>query len=353
MTAWQDPPPLTRRQAREAERARAKQQSSRRITTTEEEASPETPLDEPADIPDSTPQEAARYQSASFDSLLAPADDDDDPDEPGLFRPELSADASDPITEPVASVPALPEPESAASPTTEKTLTRRELRALKQAREANDRAAHGGEENADSDDSGEFTASEPEDAEPIMRRGSFVMPSPASAASDADEPQQPPIGHWSNLADHEQADPEHGDRQQGERQTGHGGVGTTTTSALILPSIPNSGDVNLPITSTGEILVTGSIEVPHSFAASGHRPSRFDSSDIDRLFDQSEADADTGNVAPVRASRAVSTHTSTRGVIAPQRGRWAALPMVLAITAGVLALGVIGLLVAGFVLRIF
>ncbi|MEO6826413.1 MAG: hypothetical protein ABI255_09045 [Microbacteriaceae bacterium] len=363
MTVWQDPPPQTRRQAREAERARAKQQSSGRSKAkAEAEGAAEAPLDDPGDTDASNPHTAARNEGESFDSLLAPSDDDD-PGKPGLFRPELSENASDPITEPVGPIPAEAQSGPAesgpaesgpeASPPAEKTLTRRELRALKQAREANDRAAHGQEKPAGSDDAVETTAPETDDDAPILHRGSYVMPAPPSGASDAGELQQPPVGHWSNVADHEQTDGEHRELRYDQRESGHRVVGATTTSALILPSIPNSGEINRPIASTGEILVTGSIEVPHSFAASGHRPSMFDSSDIDRLFDQSEADADTGTVAPVRASRAVSTHTSTRGVIAPQRGHGAALPMVLAITAGVLALGVIGLLVAGFVLRIF
>jgi len=58
-------------------------------------------------------------------------------------------------------------------------------------------------------------------------------------------------------------------------------------------------------------------------------------------------------VQPVRASRAISTHTSTRGVIAPPKKRGNTLPVILMVTAGVLAVGVIGLLVAAYVLKVF
>ena len=78
-----------------------------------------------------------------------------------------------------------------------------------------------------------------------------------------------------------------------------------------------------------------------------------DSSDLDRLLDSEENEFNTSEVAPIRASRAISTHTSTRGVIAPPKKRGGRLPVVLMVTAGVLAVGVIGLLVAAYVLNVF
>ena len=87
--------------------------------------------------------------------------------------------------------------------------------------------------------------------------------------------------------------------------------------------------------------------------ATGAHPDRIDSSDIDRLLDSDENEFNTSEVQPVRASRAISTHTSTRGVIAPPKKRGNALPVVLMVTAGVLAVGVIGLLVAAYVLKVF
>ena len=126
----------------------------------------------------------------------------------------------------------------------------------------------------------------------------------------------------------------------------------TTTNALILPVIPQP-DTKAPLTSTGEILVTGSIDLPRGMGATGAHPDRIDSSDIDRLLDAEENEFNTSEVQPVRASRAISTHTSTRGVIAPPKKRGNALPVILMVTAGVLAVGVIGLLVAAYVLKVF
>ena len=127
----------------------------------------------------------------------------------------------------------------------------------------------------------------------------------------------------------------------------------TTTNALILPVVPSAPDATGPLTSTGEILVTGSIDLPRGLGSTGQHPDRYDTSDMDRMFDQDENEFNTSDVAPIRASRAVSTHTSTRGVITPPKKRGGRLPVVLSITAAVLAIGVVGLLVAGYILKVF
>jgi hypothetical protein len=103
------------------------------------------------------------------------------------------------------------------------------------------------------------------------------------------------------------------------------GTGTSaiTTSALVLPSVPQASDLTRPFASTGEILMTGSIDLPHSLGSTGAHPHRIDNSDFeDDPLDSQIAAPDS---APVRAIRAVSTHTSTRGVIEnkkPQNNRW-------------------------------
>jgi hypothetical protein len=157
------------------------------------------------------------------------------------------------------------------------------------------------------------------------------------------------VGHWSTAAELD-------DKNQPFDQIISRNVGTsgsaTTTNALILPSLP-VGDATGPLTSTGEILVTGSIDLPRGLGATGAHPDRIDSSDIDRLLDGEENEFNTSEVPPVRASRAISTHTSTRGVITPPKKRGTRLPVVLSITAAVLAVGVIALLVAAYVLNVF
>ena len=134
------------------------------------------------------------------------------------------------------------------------------------------------------------------------------------------------------------------------------GVGSSnsvsTTSALVLPSVPNHGDVGTALDETGEVIITGSIDLPMSLGSMGAAPADgLESSELDAYLDP---DGDVGSdVAPVSASRAVSTHGSGSGLIAPPKRSRANAPVVLGVTAGVLAIGVIGLLLAAFIFKIF
>ena len=167
----------------------------------------------------------------------------------------------------------------------------------------------------------------------------------------------PPVGHWS-LARDEVDDHVPGVTQLEPfdqivaRGISAGGI-PTTTNALILPSIPHHGSSSGPLMRTGEIMVTGSIDLPRSLGSTGALPNVFDSSDMDQMLDQLDEGGHHSDVAPVSASRAVSTHASTRGVMAPPRKRGLTVPAVLTVTAGVLAFGVLALIVAGYVLKIF
>lgn len=433
MTLWQDPPPQTRREARESERSAAQKaagQGSRRAGTAEPTPAGEIPTmntpfgsaprtgddDRPA-IPASAfaepgvtppsrpnmPTYSGAAASLSGESADRESDEsaESDAQGEGLFRqaPDLSRD--EPVTQPLdltqarAAVgqPAAP---SDASASGERTLTRRELRAMLQAQEANQQAGHpdpivpvsftppeekGAPQPAS--DSGAVTSSAPSAwpfapltpsaaAPPAAPKASSTpgpaepstgpaAPSTGAAGPTADAPDEedtsalerqpftPPTGHWSTAA--ELDDKNQPFDQIITRNVGQSGS-ATTTNALILPSLPNA-DATGPLTSTGEILVTGSIDLPRGLGATGAHPDRIDSSDLDRLLDSDENEFNTSEVAPIRASRAISTHTSTRGVITPPKKRGGRLPIILMITAGVLAIGVIGLLVAAYVLNVF
>jgi hypothetical protein len=219
-----------------------------------------------------------------------------------------------------------------------RALTRRELRALQTA----------------------ASASATPDSEPSRPDAPAAdAPSPAAAASTASEPTglTPPMGHWSIDRDDDSHIETIGRRDDQTfddlvgRGIGAGGI-PTTTNALILPAIPRQGNAG-PITSTGEIMITGSIDLPRSLGATGQHPNLFDSSEMDRMLDQLDEGGHHNDVAPVSASRAVSTHTSTRGVMTPPRKRGASLPTVLAITAAVLAIGVLSLFVVGYAFNIY
>ena len=158
-----------------------------------------------------------------------------------------------------------------------------------------------------------------------------------------------PVDHWSNQNHIEIGD------QGGDAfiRTVGTNSGALTTSALVMPSIPQTSDMTKPFGSTGEILITGSIDLPRTLGSTGAHPTRFDHSDIDALFAEEDHDYAPADASPVRAIRAVSTHTSTHGVISAKKPPSNRLPMLMAVTAGILAVGVVALLAAGMIFGYF
>jgi hypothetical protein len=112
-------------------------------------------------------------------------------------------------------------------------------------------------------------------------------------------------------------------------------------------------DMGTALDETGEVIITGSIDLPSSMGASGAPAAGIESKDLDALLDIGETEQSGDDVAPVSASRAVSTGASNNALVAPPKRGRVNVPVVLAITAGVLAIGVVGLLLAAFVFRIF
>jgi len=154
----------------------------------------------------------------------------------------------------------------------------------------------------------------------------------------------PPTGHWSTQADQ---DDDFADNAVNRRI----GSGHTATNALVLPSIPLGADIRGPLTGTGEIVLTGSIDLPQTLASTG-QSDRFDSG-IDDLFDLSDAEITSTDSSPVRAIRAVSTHNSGHGVTHTQKPKGTKALTVLLIAASSMAVVVAGLLVAAFAFNVF
>jgi preprotein translocase subunit Sss1 len=156
------------------------------------------------------------------------------------------------------------------------------------------------------------------------------------------ETYTPPAGHWSRQAD---LDDENDVFENTlSREVGGSNV-STTTSALILPNIPQANDFGSLINGTGEILITGTIDLPQSLGTMGGDSRRYDDSSVDHMFDAFDGEVVSNDSAPVRAIRAVSTHTSSRGVIQtvkPQSNRVLMTAGIIAV--GLLAVGVVGLL---------
>ncbi|MEO7720766.1 MAG: hypothetical protein ABIS08_02485 [Pseudolysinimonas sp.] len=174
--------------------------------------------------------------------------------------------------------------------------------------------------------------------------------SPAPAPSLTSTPSGPAsgptsVGHWSTQSDIDDA--EQVIETTISRSVG-AGSGAITTSALVLPSVP-TGSISGPMSGNGEILLTGSISLPHSLSATGAHPSQLDESDMDHLLDPGDLQVTNTGSMPVRAIRAVSTNTASGSIIAPTKQAGARGFTILIIAASVMAVVVVGLLVAGFV----
>ena len=156
----------------------------------------------------------------------------------------------------------------------------------------------------------------------------------------------PPTGHWSAQDDVDEDG--HGDGTISRTV----GSGISTTNALVLPSIPDGADIRGPLTGAGQIMLTGSIDLPRNLSSTG-QSDRFDGDKIDALFDLSDAEVISTDSSPVRAIRAVSTHASAHGVTHTQKPKGTRALTGLLIAASSLAVVVAGLLVATFAFNVF
>jgi hypothetical protein len=113
------------------------------------------------------------------------------------------------------------------------------------------------------------------------------------------------------------------------------------TTSIVLPTLPTHGEMQQALNSTGAILLTGSMDLPHGVGATGADPERFDSPEIDRLIDAADGEGHVVfDAEPVRASQAISNSSSTSVLVQPPAGRRPGLPVVLAGTGAVLIVGV-------------
>ena len=342
MTLGNDQPPLTRRQARELARGQ-EPESTTDESSTDESSTGESPAEERkapqsrrASIPESTPGGEAPQVTVTHAQT------------PGAFTPPEVARQTD-VTDVAPAVSAFArraaEADSASSsmttdkrPSPERTLTRRELRA-KKAAEAAQTESVGAEANG-----------------PVAGEAEVAIETATADDKAGLEALHTPVGHWSVDRDDSGHTQTVGQSQPFDQLISRGisaGGSPTTTSALILPSIPRQNTVSGPLGGTGEILITGSIDLPRSLGATGQHPNHFDASDLDHMLDQLDEAGPTAGVAPVSASKAVSTHTSTRKVMTPPKKRAISLPTVLAVTAAVLAVGVLALFVGGYLFGVF
>ncbi|GAA2829792.1 hypothetical protein FB468_0319 [Leucobacter komagatae] len=130
-----------------------------------------------------------------------------------------------------------------------------------------------------------------------------------------------------------------------------GSTGGTGASALILPSHPgDTGGLTGPLGATGELFVTGSIELPKSMGETGGHSGIHDSIDFDPFLSGeapgSIASSTESGPMPVSALSAVSARRRPEvPVVAEPTKDRSKMPLILALSGGGLIVVVIGVVV--------
>ena len=130
-----------------------------------------------------------------------------------------------------------------------------------------------------------------------------------------------------------------------------GSTGGSGTSALILPSHPgDTGSLTGPLGATGELFVTGSIELPKSMGETGGHSGIHDSIDFDPFLTgeapESIASPTESGPMPVSALSAVSARRRPEvPVVAEPTKDRSKMPLILALSGGGLIVVVVGVVV--------
>ena len=126
-----------------------------------------------------------------------------------------------------------------------------------------------------------------------------------------------------------------------------------TPNALILSQTPETGPLVVPVQASGEVIITGSYELPESYGSTGSAPGTADDKETDAGLIDEELPLASSPI-PVSASAAISTIKSGEEIVAPPAPeKTNKVMLVLAITAGVLALGLTSVLILSFVTGVF
>ena len=117
------------------------------------------------------------------------------------------------------------------------------------------------------------------------------------------------------------------------------GVGTDTAHALILPVAPST-DLTGPMGQSGEVIVTGNIDLPRYVSEKALTAEN----DFAEDFSDFEAVETESFTAPVRATDAVSTRTSQIDQPMIRTPRWGGASIALGASAALLGITAVGLL---------
>ncbi|WP_285137242.1 hypothetical protein [Microbacterium sp. lyk4-40-TSB-66] len=133
-----------------------------------------------------------------------------------------------------------------------------------------------------------------------------------------------------------------------------GATGTVSTpNSLILSQTPTGAPLVGPVSATGEIMITGTFDLPEGLGSVGHAPGTTDGRDADAVLLDGELPA-ASSPTPIAASAAISTVKQPGEIIrppAPEKG--SKLLVGLIITTGALFLAVVGTLGLAFTTGVF
>jgi len=214
----------------------------------------------------------------------------------------------------------------------------------------------------------EISDADIEDAEMVVEHGSDVGEGESDAGDtededaaevavgEVDEDARPVVapGFGSGLLAGEGVDvelPPSFDQLLARGGTSTGSLGAS--NALILSQTPETGSFVSPVTATGEVLITGTFNLPANFGSTGAVPGSADGKETDSVLVDGELPA-SSSPTPIAASAAISTIKSAEDIIkppAPEKGN--RLMMALVITAGALALALTGVLIVALVTGAF
>lgn len=332
MTTWHDQP-MTRRELRERERI-SQANSGADQPTSDAAAKPlETPISDESAAPIAEAAPVAPFVPVASADVIAPAA----VVVPAARLAPVVAVAPPAPAAPAAPAPAAPAPAAPFDAGSDHTITRRELLALREslgdgaATEALlhslavpvVRPAESGRASVAAE-----TAATPVDTSPAE--------APATALVEPPTPFVPPVGHWSLQAD------------ESDQEFSSGAIPLVTSSTLIVPGPP--GELSAPLTSAGDIIVTGTIDLPKRLATTG-TVTRLDSAEIDRLI-EGDHDDSSSEVAPIRASRAFNAGDVLPETPSGDKGPRLSRTGLLAIIGGVALAVVVGIVILGYALNI-
>lgn len=171
---------------------------------------------------------------------------------------------------------------------------------------------------------------------------------PAEPQPEAEEPQKdrvvsPQFGAGLLAGEPEEAEIPASFDQLLSRSTGS----ISIPNALILSQAPEVSPI-APLSSTGEVLITGTFNLPEGLGSTGHARGTADGKEVDATLVDGELPAHS-SPTPIAASAAISTVKTPGDVIkppVPEKG--SKLMLTLAITAGALALALVGVLIIAF-----